>query len=157
MHSRKFLLFNNTVIWIKKNGVPDFDVTMGSFDGAELCELVGLSILHISGKKYGKQRIGLYRDDGLARFGYTNRPQADKIRLNFIKIFKEDFYLRITCETKMKAIDFLDVSLNLTAGKYQIIIHYILTFFLTILQIQLKIFQTTYLKELTLCKQMKQQ
>ena len=41
MHSRTSLLFNNTDIWIKKNGDPDFDVTMGSFDDAELCELVG--------------------------------------------------------------------------------------------------------------------
>ena len=47
MHSRKSLLFNNTDIWIKKNGYPDFDVTMGSFDGAKLCELVDLCILHI--------------------------------------------------------------------------------------------------------------
>ena len=28
----------------KKNGDPDFNVTMGRFDGAELCELVGLYI-----------------------------------------------------------------------------------------------------------------
>ena len=68
MHSRKSLLFNNTDIWIKKNGDTDFDVTMGSFDGAELCELVGLYILHILGEKYGKHRIDLYRDDRLACF-----------------------------------------------------------------------------------------
>ena len=66
--SRKSLLFNNTDIWIKKNEDPDFDETMGSFDGAELCELVGLYILHILGEKYGKHRIGLYRDDRLACF-----------------------------------------------------------------------------------------
>ena len=29
------------VVWVKKNN-PDFDVTMGSFDGPEVCELVGL-------------------------------------------------------------------------------------------------------------------
>ena len=119
MHSRKSLLFNNTDICIKKNGDPDFDVTMGSFDGAELRELVGLCILHILGEKYGKHRIGLYRDDGLACFGYTSRPQADRIRKYFIKIFKEDFDLSITCKTKLKAVNFLDVTLNLTTGKYQ--------------------------------------
>ena len=59
MHSRKSLLFNNTDIRIKKNGDPDFNVTMGRFDGAELCELVGLYILHILGEKYGKHKIGL--------------------------------------------------------------------------------------------------
>ena len=110
MHSRKSLLFNNTDIWIKKNGDPDFDVMMGSFDGAELCELVGLYILHILGAKYGKHRIGLYRDDGLACFGYTSGPQADRIRKDFIKIFKEDFNL---------TMNFLDVTLNLRTGKYQ--------------------------------------
>ena len=41
--------------------IQGFDVTMGSFDGAELCELVGLYILHILGEKYGKHRVGLYR------------------------------------------------------------------------------------------------
>ena len=48
---------------MSKNGDPDFDVTMGSFDGAELCELMGSYILHILGEKYGKHRIGLCRDD----------------------------------------------------------------------------------------------
>ena len=95
------------------------DVTMGSFDGAELCELVGVYILLILGEKYGKPRIGLYPNDGLACFGYTSRPQADRIRKKFIKIFK-NFNLSITCETNLKAINFLDVTLNLTAGKYKL-------------------------------------
>ena len=118
MHSRKFLLFNNTDISIKKNEDPDFYV-MGSFDGAELCELVGLYILHILGGKYRKHRIGLYRGDGLACFGYTSGPQADRIRKDFIEIFKEDFDLSTTCETNFKAVNFIDVTLNLTTGKYQ--------------------------------------
>ena len=92
---------------------------MGSFDGAELCELVGLYILHILGKKYGKHRTGLYCDDGLECFGYTSGPQTDRIRKDFIKIFREDFDLSITCETNLKAVNFLDVTLNLTTGKYQ--------------------------------------
>ena len=75
---------------------------MGRFDGAELCELVGLYILHILGEKYGKHRIGLYRDDGLACFGYSRGPQADRIRKDFIRIFREDFDLSITCETNLK-------------------------------------------------------
>ena len=39
----------------KKESNKDFDVTMGSFDGAEVCELVGLYILHILSTKYGKK------------------------------------------------------------------------------------------------------
>ena len=41
LHARKSLLFNKNEVWVKKDN-PDFDVTMGSFDGAEVCELVGL-------------------------------------------------------------------------------------------------------------------
>ena len=91
---------------------------MVSFDGTELCKLVGLFILHILGEKYRKHRIGLYRDDVLACFGYTSRPQAGRIRKGFVKIFKEDFDLSLTCETNLKTVNFLDVTLNLTIGKY---------------------------------------
>ena len=59
---------------------------MESFDGTEFCELVGLH-LHILGEKYGKRKIELYHDDRLASFRYTNTPQADRIRNDFIKIF----------------------------------------------------------------------
>ena len=117
MHSRKSMLFNNTDICIKKNGDSDFDVTMGSFDSTELCELVGLYILHILCGKYGKHRIGLDCDDELACFGYTSGPEADRIRKYFIKLFKEDFHLSLTCETNLKAVNFLDVTLNLTTCK----------------------------------------
>ena len=47
MHCRKSLLFNNLDIWTKKEGNKDFDVTIGSFDGTEIWELVGLYILYI--------------------------------------------------------------------------------------------------------------
>ena len=45
-HSRKSLLFNDNSTWVKKQS-GDFDVTMGSFDGAEVCELVGLYLLSL--------------------------------------------------------------------------------------------------------------
>ena len=112
---------------------------MGSFDGAELRELAGLYILHIFGKKYGKHRINLNGDEGLHCFAYTNGPQADRIRKDVIKIFKESFNPILICEANLKAVNFLDVTLNLRTGKYlitnQIIVNYISTLFLTILQI----------------------
>ena len=76
-------------------------------------------ILHILEEKYGKHWKGLYHDDGLACFGYTSGPQGDRITKDFIKILKEDFDLSITCKTNLKAVNFLDVTLNLTTGKYQ--------------------------------------
>ena len=94
---------------------------MGIFDGAELCELLGLCILHILVEKYGKYRVGFgkSRDGGLPCLGYINGPQADRTRKNFLKILKEDFDLSITCKTNLKAVNFLDETLTLTTGKYQ--------------------------------------
>ena len=66
-HARKSLLFNKEETWVKKEG-GTFDVTMGAYDGAEVCELVGTYILHQIGSKYDKKNVGLYRDDGLAVF-----------------------------------------------------------------------------------------
>ena len=80
MHSRKSLLFNGTDVRIKKDGDRDFDVTMSSFDGAEICEVVGLYILHKLGEKHGKERISSYRDDGLVCFENTSVPEAERIR-----------------------------------------------------------------------------
>ena len=44
----------------------DFDVSMGSLDSAEVCELVGLFLLSKLERFIPKDQIGLYRDDGLA-------------------------------------------------------------------------------------------
>ena len=62
MHARRSLLFHGGATWIKKDG-SDFDVTMGSYDGAEVCELVGLYMLHLLSQRFGNDFIGLYRDD----------------------------------------------------------------------------------------------
>ena len=40
--ARKYLLFDDSGAWVKKDGNPLFDVTMGKLDGAKVCELVGL-------------------------------------------------------------------------------------------------------------------
>jgi hypothetical protein len=56
--ARKSLLFGNGKLWTKKDGSNSLsDVTMGSFDGAEICELVGLFILNHLGKRFGKENI----------------------------------------------------------------------------------------------------
>ena len=123
MHCRKSLLFNNPGIWIKKGGNKDFDVTMGSFDGAEVCEMVGLYILYILSTKYGRNHNGIYMIDGLACFENVSGPKADQIRKGFINISRKEFPLSIVCETNLKIVTFLDVTLDLTTGKY--INHYI--------------------------------
>ena len=39
LHARKLLLFNKNEVWVNK-GHPNFDETMGSFEGVEVCKLV---------------------------------------------------------------------------------------------------------------------
>ena len=62
---------------------------MGSFDGAEICELVGLFILNHLGKRFGKENIGLYRDDGLAIIKSKSARLLDKTRKELHKIFEQ--------------------------------------------------------------------
>ena len=52
-HACKSLFFDKDNVWLRKDN-PEFEVPMGSYDGAELCELVSLYLLHIFTKKFGK-------------------------------------------------------------------------------------------------------
>ena len=79
----------------KKEGNKDSDVTMGSFDSAEVCKLVGLYILHILSTKYGKNLNGIYRDDGSACSENVSGPQADRIRKDFIYTFRKELTLKL--------------------------------------------------------------
>ena len=75
----KMVIFNDKQIWIKRdNGL--FDVTIGVYYGAEVCELVGNYLLHKLLKLYEKKDIGLYRDDRLAVFKNKSRPGSEKIK-----------------------------------------------------------------------------
>ena len=65
MQARRTLLFNNGEPWVKKVGNEEFDVPMGCFDGAEICELVGIYNLYQLKNVIRKENAGLYRDDGL--------------------------------------------------------------------------------------------
>ena len=65
---------------MKRENEPLFDVTMGSNDGAEICELVGLYILKQLKVKFQGADVGLYRDDGLVLLNSVNGRAADKAR-----------------------------------------------------------------------------
>ena len=83
MHCGKSLLFFGSETWKKKSTESCFDVTMGSFDGAEICELVGLYIQSNLENILPKTNFGLYRDDGLILLGNLNGQQVDKKRRNY--------------------------------------------------------------------------
>ena len=53
-----------TISDVRDSGL--FDVTMGAYDGAEVCEFVGNYLHYEISKLYEKKDIGLYRDDEVA-------------------------------------------------------------------------------------------
>ena len=57
-HARKSLLFDDNCARVKKDGNPLFIVTMGSFDSAEVCELVRLYLLNKIKPLLGSSNVG---------------------------------------------------------------------------------------------------
>ena len=72
---------------------------MGSYDGAEICELVGLYLLNQLSTAIHKSSVGLYRDDGLVAINNANGPKLGRIRKYIIASF--------TIKTNLIETDFL--------------------------------------------------
>ena len=91
---------------------------MGSYDGAEVCDLVGLYILSELEKLKLNVNLGCYKDDCLAVSGLS--PQATE---NFKKKICQSFKnlgLSITIEAiNTKIVKFLDVEFNLENESYK--------------------------------------
>ena len=107
IQAKKSLLFSENAPWCKKTSDSLFDVTMGSFDGAETCELVGSYLLSKLSPEYGN-KIGLYRDDGLAAFDVTPR-EIENIKKKICKTFS-DHNLKLTIEANKKCVDYLGIT-----------------------------------------------
>ena len=101
-HTKKTTLYSKNVPWCKSSS--DFDVTMGSFDCTETCELVGLFLL--SQLSHLGVKVELYRDGGLATCTKTPK-QVEAVRKEMCKIFKYH-NLQITIEANKKVVDFVD-------------------------------------------------
>ena len=87
MQSRWTLLFNNKEPWLKKSGNEEFDVPMGYFDGAYVCELVGVYILHLLRTFMRKENVGLYCHDGLGLLRNSLGPEIELKRKQINQIF----------------------------------------------------------------------
>ena len=96
---------------LKKDN-PNFDATIGSYDGAEVCELVGIYILDILTKEFSQYKLGLYRNGDLGCFQNLYGPESEKVKKMLCKIFKESG-LSITVECNLQITDFLDVTFDL--------------------------------------------
>ena len=103
----------NKEIWKKKG--DDFDITMGSWDGAETCDICVLYLL--SKVQHLNINIGAYRDDWLAVSSQRER-QVEKTKQEVAKIFK-DHGLSLEIVANKTTINFLDVSFDLSTGLYK--------------------------------------
>ena len=115
INSKHSLLFSNGETWEKRNWTSNFDVTMGSFDGAETCELVKCYLLSQL-KQIPCIEIGLYKDDGLAILNQTLR-EIERAKKEICQIFARN-NLKLTFEANKKIVNFLDVTLDLDTGKF---------------------------------------
>ena len=112
-------MFYENAAWKKKDTDTTFDVTMGRYDGTELCELIGKYIQSLSINILSKDNMGLYRDNGLFILRKINKQQIERVWKKIISIFKNiDFKIEIV--TNLTEVDFLDVILNWENNTYRL-------------------------------------
>ena len=104
----------------EKDSDSCFNVTMGSYDGGELWEIISIYLLSQLCTIISKNDCGLYRDDGLMIQEYKNCQQIDQLRKKIIKIFKETGF-KIDIETNLEIVNFLDMTFNLINGHISLI------------------------------------
>ena len=114
-HCRKTLLYYEDSVWIKKGEGGNFDVSIGAYDGAEICELVGCVLLYSINKIMDPSSHGLYLDDGLIIMDKSTPKKCDGIRKRLYKLFNE-FGFRLDIRTDLKITAYPDVTLNLYSG-----------------------------------------
>ena len=85
MHTCQTIIFYDNRIWTKKTNKNNFNIAMGSFQGAEVCDLIGLHILSEISPITGPSNIGLYRDDGLAIIKQPSGTTLEKMKKSLIK------------------------------------------------------------------------
>ena len=114
-HCRKSFLFHDNKLWIKNNNQL-FDVTMGSYNGAKICELVIILILsQLSKIRQRKHRIiQRWQPCHHKRTKQFQTRQIQEKITNALKLLG----FKITIKTNLK-INFQDVKLNLEKGTFK--------------------------------------
>ena len=113
-NSCKSILHSRGKAWVKKKNQSEeqvFDVAMGSYSGAEVCELIGLYMLNGLSNIFGKEMVGLYRDDGLAAIPIQSGAKTEKLKAAVHRLAK-GMGLKVTIEAPLRRTDFLDVQLD---------------------------------------------
>ena len=86
-------------------------MSIGAYDGAKLCELVGTYMLNVLSKKYNKNDLGLHCDEGLVVLENKSGSKSEQVKKNIQKIFKEHG-LDVTIQCNIKVVNYLDVTFN---------------------------------------------
>ena len=118
MHAKKTLLFHDNLPWQKTTPPHDFDITMGSYDGAKTCDLIGIYILNKINHIIDNKDVGLYRDDGLAVLRNQSLTEDNRKAKEITKLF-HGLGLKVTTEINEKCANFLDVTFNLEDESYR--------------------------------------
>ena len=108
--AKKSFLYTGSTPWVKK-GETNFDISMGAWDGAESCDLVGLYLLHLVTTELKDLEMGLYRDNGLCISSVTPRL-TEKLRQQIVNIFQKNG-LSTTSTANLTQVQFLDVTFDL--------------------------------------------
>ena len=103
-HARKLLLYNKKIQWQKKN-TNLFDVVIGAYDGAEVCEIAGLLLWNNLANKFDKNSVGFYRDDGLSLLKNISGHRVDEIGK---ELYGNGLSLEIECN--LKTVHDLDIT-----------------------------------------------
>ena len=92
---------------------------MGSFNGAEFCNLIGPFLLNEikKSKIFNDNEFVLYRDDGLEIIRSKSPRSAKNTARYLIKLFKQNGFL-ITIEFGLFQTDFLEVLFNILNSSY---------------------------------------
>ena len=79
-HARKSLLFGDSDALVKKDRNPLFDVSMGSFNSTEVCELVGFYILNKVKALLGSSNACLFRKKWASHTTQKQWPYSRQIK-----------------------------------------------------------------------------
>ena len=112
-HSRKSLLFSGNKTLAKREN-SSFDVTMGSYDGAEVCDLIGLfalATLPQRGLQRGLQRHVVEFDLSSLMHYFIARKAGDELPTDNFRCFSSDslkLYRKIYCREPRVAFALAD-------------------------------------------------
>ena len=114
---RKSILADNHRTWVK-NLWENFNIPMGTFDLAQIADLIGIYILDMLGHIVNLEQVGLYRVEGIIFIPDSNGPKISRIQKKIIRAFKL-LGLQIEIALNLKIVDFLDVTLNLDNSAFK--------------------------------------